>query len=291
MIDTVIPEELRSCPQWVCWRYQMVRGKPTKIPINPYTRIKASSTNPSTWVGYAQASYAAHNPYRWLDGVGFVFSEQDSFYGVDIDNCIDHRGQLSLLAEELVYRFNTYTEISPSKRGIKLFVRKNSDITIPTFIHRNGWPLEIYPKERYFTVTGRHIEFTPRIINSDDTFISSLITKITTTHPDGTLIAEPQQFNHNGDVSRSINDIIIAIINSKASRKFLKLQQGDWSDYPSRSEADLALLNILSYFTGGDIPTMLEVAYSTELQRSKWQRPNADGSTYIEHQAIVATKR
>src|SRR5262249_52578641 len=59
-----IPVQLREPAQWVNWRWgwredNQGRGEWTKIPINPRTGGKASSTNPDTWgtVELAMANY------------------------------------------------------------------------------------------------------------------------------------------------------------------------------------------------------------------------------------------
>ena len=73
----MIPEELRTLPQWVAWRTEERDGKPTKVPYDPKqpTR-KASSTGPATWGTHRQALAVLD-----ADGIGFVF---DRFYGGDV---------------------------------------------------------------------------------------------------------------------------------------------------------------------------------------------------------------
>lgn len=45
---THVPEALREPPQWVAWRYEERNSKPTKVPVNPHTGKRASSTSPLT---------------------------------------------------------------------------------------------------------------------------------------------------------------------------------------------------------------------------------------------------
>ena len=82
-----IPEELRERPQWVVWRREERDGKPTKIPYQARVRARASTTDPATWSSYQDASAAAEA--EGVDGLGFVFSEDDPFAGVDFDGCVD----------------------------------------------------------------------------------------------------------------------------------------------------------------------------------------------------------
>ncbi len=44
-----IPTELTSRPQWVLWRLEEREGKPTKVPYDVHTRLKAACDNPATW--------------------------------------------------------------------------------------------------------------------------------------------------------------------------------------------------------------------------------------------------
>lgn len=43
-----IPAELKTLPQWVCWRYSQRNGKATKPPINPLTGRAAEPNGPTT---------------------------------------------------------------------------------------------------------------------------------------------------------------------------------------------------------------------------------------------------
>jgi hypothetical protein len=79
-----IPEALRALPQWVLWRTMMRHGKPAKMPLQP-TGIAAKSNDPSTWRDFREIS-AYYNPAHG-GGIGFVFSPEDPFCGVDLDGC------------------------------------------------------------------------------------------------------------------------------------------------------------------------------------------------------------
>ena len=51
------PKELAVLPQWICWRLEpdSKSEKPRKVPYDPKTGRKASSTNPQTWATLAEA--------------------------------------------------------------------------------------------------------------------------------------------------------------------------------------------------------------------------------------------
>jgi len=117
-----IPPALRGLPQWVGWRYVKRDGKLTKCPVNPANGARADSTDPSTWGTFDQAVAAYQSDS--LAGVGFVFTTGSGFCGVDLDDSIDlATGKLKPWACRIVDNLNSYTEVSPSGTGVKIFLR------------------------------------------------------------------------------------------------------------------------------------------------------------------------
>jgi putative DNA primase/helicase len=80
---------VRNLEQWVCWRSEARErdAKPTKVPYSPRSGSRARSDVPGTWGTLAQAEVAAEK--ERYDGIGFVFTEDDPFCGVDLDSCVD----------------------------------------------------------------------------------------------------------------------------------------------------------------------------------------------------------
>ena len=116
-----IPAELRERDQWVVWRRETVDGKPTKVPYQARACTqRASSTNPATWSTHAAAVAAAKADD--VDGLGFVFAEDDPFACVDFDGCVDGE-DINPDAADLMRRLDSYTEFSPSGTGVHTIVR------------------------------------------------------------------------------------------------------------------------------------------------------------------------
>jgi putative DNA primase/helicase len=119
-----VPDSLAELDQWIVWRYeQHDDSKPTKVPYQINGSL-ASSTDPNTWCSFDEAlkTWQQH-PSRW-SGVGFVFSAADPFFGIDLDQCLDADGRLKLWANPIMERFfDSYAEISPSGRGIKIWAK------------------------------------------------------------------------------------------------------------------------------------------------------------------------
>lgn len=146
-----IPEELRALPQWVCWKYQPdpKGGKPSKVPFNPKDCSYASSTNPATWDTFEKAR-RTFEENDWLAGVGFVFTKEDPYAGIDIDHCLDREGVPNETAKRLLSLFDSYSEKSPSQTGLHIIVR--CDVELPG---KKKDEVEVYTHSRYFTFTGR----------------------------------------------------------------------------------------------------------------------------------------
>src|SRR5829696_7847270 len=157
MIMITDTQSIRDLRQWVCWRSEERDGKPTKIPYSPLTGERASSTNPDTWAGYSEA-VAAYKE-RGYCGIGLVFTKDDDLVGVDLDHCVNETGEIEDWAREIINELASFTEISPSGTGVHILLRA----TLPDGRHRKG-PIEIYDHSRYFTVSGRHLEGTPRTV-------------------------------------------------------------------------------------------------------------------------------
>jgi putative DNA primase/helicase len=105
-LDVRIPRELAEWnrPQWVCWRYEDRDGRSTKVPINPRTGKNASTSKPSTW---GDLDSALRNVMRHrCNGVGFVFTTDDPFTGIDLDHSRNPQtGEISGRAGQILRDF------------------------------------------------------------------------------------------------------------------------------------------------------------------------------------------
>src|SRR5215210_3226228 len=140
-----VPAELKVGDVWVtCDEYKV-----PLIAIENGAVFAASSTNPETWRSYETALATWQNNDH-IVGVGRTITENEEFVGVDLDDCINpETGELSPWAAKIIDRLDSYTEISPSLTGVKIWVKAPE---IKTAYKKPS--LEIYPARRYFTVTG-----------------------------------------------------------------------------------------------------------------------------------------
>ncbi len=97
---------------------------------------------------------------RQLAGVGFVMSKDDDLVGVDLDNAITEDGMVKQWAWDIVRELGSYCELSPSGRGLHVWVRGKLPAGGSRIKVEDGL-LEVYDQARYFTVTGKHLDKTP----------------------------------------------------------------------------------------------------------------------------------
>ncbi len=86
------PIELTRADQWVCWQSVSDEPgkKPRKVPISPRSGKAARSNDPTTWSSFETAMDRLER--RGYTGLGFMFTKECGFVGVDIDHCYDpHR--------------------------------------------------------------------------------------------------------------------------------------------------------------------------------------------------------
>jgi len=260
-IDTcnhgAVPEGLKALPRWLCWRYEERGGKPTKVPYDARSGRKASSTDPSTWTDFDTALAASHA----YDGIGIVLG--DGLAGVDLDNSVDENGNLKPWAQQLVSRLDSYTEFSPSGRGVKVFLRGSLKRTGNRRDLGDGH-IEVYSADRYFTVTGHHLAGTPKAVQDREAALDELHLELFPPQedPPATRPAEP--------LDLSDRDLLDRMFASSNADRIRRLWEGDIAGYPSHSEADAALCAHLAFWTGGDRDRMDRLFRQSGLCREKW---------------------
>lgn len=150
-------DELRTYAQWVA-------HNKAKAPLGATGFAKVNDKK--TWMQSANARAAAINRPD-ATGVGFVFCDDDPFVGIDLDNAVTEDGTIKPWAQKVVDHWSSYTEMSPSGRGLHIIAR--GSVPSGTRVEMGDGLLEVYCTGRYFTVTGKHVEGTPTTIQEVDT--------------------------------------------------------------------------------------------------------------------------
>jgi len=175
--DIVAPDSLTELDQWVLWRYENRNGQPTKVPYQSNGR-PASSTDAATWAGFEAITSTCHRSKRYA-GLGFVFSPEDPFCGIDLDDSLDRNGNVKPWAQGVVERFaDSYMEVSPSGRGLKIWARGSLPANLPGVKAGDG-QIELYDHARYFAVTGRVFRGAPLEIEDHADDLLTLFTHLT----------------------------------------------------------------------------------------------------------------
>ncbi len=173
-----LPADLTERDQFVLWAEELRNGKHTKVPYQPCGR-RAKTDDPTTWSPYdavIMAWRAAPARYR---GIGFVFSSTDPFAGLDLDGCLDPSGAVVSWAQPIIEAFaDTYMEISPSGRGLKIFTKARLEGPGRRVDRENGG-IEIYDSGRFFTATGRGFRSAPLQVEDHQSDVCRLYAAIT----------------------------------------------------------------------------------------------------------------
>jgi putative DNA primase/helicase len=158
-----LPAELTALPQWVIWRYQDRDGKRTKVP-HTCQGYKASVTNPRQWSAFDYAIKVWRERPGFADGIGFVFTGDDPYCGIDLDNCYpsDAAETASWAAGILEQFADTYSEESPSGCGVKIWCRARAPRCGRWTVAAGA--VEIYDHARFFVVTGHAGSTIPRLV-------------------------------------------------------------------------------------------------------------------------------
>ncbi len=295
-----IPAELRAVQQWVCWRIEQRGDRPTKVPIDPRTGKRAAVDNPSTWGSFEEATAAVER--YGCAGVGFVFTADDDFVGIDLDDCIDRTtGEPLGDAKKIVSAFNSYCELSPSGDGLHVICQG----TLPTdqtgrrctVVWSDGCPgkIETYHRGRFFCTTGRRLPGTPMTIADRQPELDRLYAECfgdPTPQRDTLEIREDMELpaylkgkpivgvdklrNYAPTIDNDDDLLSIAREAANGSKFSALFDRGEVSGYPSQSEADLALCSIFSFWTGNDEARIDRLFRRSGLMRDKWDERRGD---------------
>ncbi|QPF46854.1 phage/plasmid primase, P4 family [Bacillus subtilis] len=271
-----IPQELKNAPQWILWRSEERNGKKTKVPYQ-IDGSMAQSSNKRTWSTFATIMKFFNE--QEYDGIGFMFSKDDPFIGIDIDHCVND-GVLSPFAQEIIQTISSYTEYSPSGEGVHIIAKGKLPLRGPGTGRKNiDKGLEVYRHGRYFTFTGNSLDVGPVQERSEE--IKTIFDKYLTEREEAKSVSARSQSG--SDMSNLSNkEIWERMFNSKNGKSIQDLFNGQLIN-GDHSSTDMALCNHLAFWTDKDASKMDSMFRESNLFREKWDRQHsADGATYGE---------
>lgn len=152
---------MRERNQWLLWSHD---STPPKKPLDeswdPDADYGTSWNDPGTWLSFEEAYELAKTDSRF-DGLGFVVSDADPYFGIDVDSALREANKEK--PKDWVPRLKqfvdtAYAQFSTSGTGFHLFGKgdlpewwSNSD-----FDDREHEGVEAY-SEKFFIVTGNEL--------------------------------------------------------------------------------------------------------------------------------------
>lgn len=248
--------ELQQYRQWVVRRSD-------KQPLNALNGYYASVTNPDDWCDYETAKRACE---KFGVELGFVLTDSDPFTVIDLDPTEDRD---NLVRHQQIFEaFNTYWETSPSGKGAHGWVRGN----IPSAVKRSDLKIELYCKDRYMTVTGKTVKDVPLADCNGN--LSKLWKQLSARQGKNDvptiLESQPQTI--------SDEELCIRAANAANGDLFKALYCGNWQGkYPSQSEADQSLFNLVAFYTNNAEQVVRIFRASALGQRDKAKRADYVG--------------
>ncbi|PFO18829.1 DNA primase [Bacillus thuringiensis] len=257
-----IPAELKALPQWILWKFETRNGKQTKVPCQ-VTGEMAQANNRRTWSTFATAvKFYLEGDY---DGIGFVFSRQDNYIGIDIDKCVTD-GKTNAFATEIIDTLDSYTEFSPSMKGIHIIIKGSLPQSVLGTGRKNTkHGLEIYSYGRFFTFTGNR-ENSNDIYNRTD----ELEEVFEQYFDDSDIQGRVNLAEFEKDEIKISNDALWEkMFRSKNGDEIRSLYNGNLIN-DDHSASDLALCNYLAFWTGKSATRMDAMFRESSLIRDKW---------------------
>lgn len=288
---------LSALRQFVCWFAAPIEHKPgkfNKFPCHPLTGEVIDAQDPANWT---DAATAFANHARWDrghgSGVGFVFTEADPYFFLDIDACLipaegDALAAWSPLALELLARLpGCAVEVSHSGRGLHVFGRA----TLPPHANKNQpLGLELYTARRFVALTGAQAQGS---IETDATASLQLIAA-QYFQPSATGVAADWTCEPVAEWAGPVTDEDLIAAALKAGQRSAQAAFGDgggvtfkalweadtdvlgkrWPGEGGKaygaSEADQTLADHLAFWTGRDCERMERLMRASALARPKW---------------------
>lgn len=150
-----LPKEVIKLNSFVVFKFAPPKkpgGKRGKLPYYVVNRKIRSSDHGSKddvqhLVSFAEAMRLFETNDRFA-GLGVCALQSNDVFFIDIDNCVDvDTGEINDAASELL-TWNTYTELSPSGKGLRLIMTGNPQINNK---HKG---IEIFSNKGFVTLTG-----------------------------------------------------------------------------------------------------------------------------------------
>jgi hypothetical protein len=250
-----IPAQMQALAQWAV-------SEADKAP-KQVNKLSASSTDPTTWTGFADAcGHAKQNKFD----IGFMLTAASGIAAIDIDikdktppEWIDRFDKILKAAE------GTYIERSRSGKGYHII----GFGTLPNNKGRRRDGVEIYTDARYMIQTGDSVTTPPAPLADIQYLIDMLIAQMP-------VAANNEDDDEPLDVpeTKSLDEIHAELSGNSNGQKYLDYFNGDWQKYfkgqsdESQSAADLGLMQFF-IFGGATNQQVIQMFKASALDPAK----------------------
>lgn len=281
-----IPEQLQKL-RWAVWtaEYEADSTGVRKLKSNGQPKVKKaprdgsgfhiSKNKPEQGLAYRDAVEALERGQ--FSGIGVLMEASTGLVGIDLDDVSNLLKNSSRLVD-LIKRAKAqglYCEQSPSGTGLRLFVFGQ----LPLNRGRRRGGVELYADSAFLTVTGSQLW--PGDVKEAQWLLDALLEHI------GEKNLPNPTISHAVLYSNSVDNAVVDELCAWASRKYPELWGGRWSElsgpdgkakYPSQSEADMALVGVLSRqaLVRGCVPDGLSETVLATFKKSGLYRPEKE---------------
>ncbi len=261
-------------------------GKTLKYPLDPYTLARSDAHNPGIWLD-ADTACTLANQRGFGFGIGFVFTENDPFFFIDIDHCLVS-GTWSPIATYLLSTFQgSAIEVSQSGTGLHIIGYGNAP-KLRRKKEQTGL-FELYTELRFVALTCNVL---PGGMLYDHTTTLALLTENYLKQAEGTggdavWTTEPRGDWRGSEDDQTLINRAMRGVSSAASAFGGKASFADlWTcdhealgrAFPHQSKpydessADASLAQHLAFWTGANCERMDRIMRMSGLAREKWNR-------------------
>ena len=274
--------------QWILWTTTTRDGKLVKLPVHYQTAKVTDAHNADAWTD-AETAIQTAKLFGDNYGVGFVFTDNDPFYFLDVDKCLlaDNTTWSETALAVLNYLPGAAVEVSQSGRGIHVIgtgaCPGHSCKNIPL-------GLELYTTGRFVALTGTSIQgdsgadnsqylpalvanyFPPKVTTGSAEWTTEPVAEWSGPVDDSELIDKALKSKSAGSTfggKASFSDLWNRNVSALADA--YAPDSSDKGDY-DESSADAALAQHLTFWTGKDCARVRRLMMHSGLVRKKWDR-------------------
>lgn len=162
--------ELAQRSQWLIWRYEPGETEDKKYRKMPFyadggKRFGGQGDEKDRRRLVTLDKAVAAVGKGDFDGLGFAFLPNDGLIGIDLDGMIDpESGELNARCQSIIDACDSYTELSPSGKGVHIFCNIEHVEGLASF-KSNKIGVECFVGAQFFTFTGRWWSDSPKVVN------------------------------------------------------------------------------------------------------------------------------